>query len=120
MSSRGGRELDATQVARLLSDPSQSVHLIGIGGIGMAGVAYHLHKRGFRVTGSDAEAGRTTTWLRSHGIDVAVGHAATNLPADAAWVIRTPAVSEKNVELVSAKERELPVTKTRNGVAASA
>lgn len=93
----------------ILADPSQAVHLIGLGGIGMAGVAFHLAHRGFPVTGSDAQSSRVTDWLHQSGIDVSLGHDKGNLAPSATWVIRTPAVPDDNPELQAALERSLPV-----------
>lgn len=87
---------------------SGRVHFVGIGGVGMAGLARHLAARGWRVSGSDRAAGRITDWLSAHGIDVSVGHGA-ELDRDVSWVIRTPAVRDDNPELVAARVRGVPV-----------
>ena len=102
---RGERD----QIVQLLGQTPGHVHLVGIGGIGMAGVARHLAHRGFTVSGSDEVESRVTEWLRGHGITVTCGHAADQLGAHVQWVIKTPAVSDSNPELVAARERGLPV-----------
>jgi UDP-N-acetylmuramate--alanine ligase len=57
----------------------RSVHFIGIGGAGMSGIALVLHKRGYRVTGSDLKPSRYVTLLGRAGIPVSIGHRAGNL-----------------------------------------
>ncbi|MFA7257669.1 MAG: Mur ligase domain-containing protein, partial [Kiritimatiellales bacterium] len=56
-----------TQIDQLLSAPRR-IHMIGIGGIGMAGLAFLLRERGHLVSGSDEQENRQTAWLRSKGI----------------------------------------------------
>jgi len=85
------------------------VHFIGIGGIGMAALAYQLHRRGLKVTGCDAAAGRTTEWLAGQGIPVAIGHAPEHLADGAAWCVRTAAVSADHPECRAARRRGIPV-----------
>lgn len=99
---------EAAAVRARLRHPGR-VHLIGIGGIGMAGVAHLLHRRGFTVTGSDEAHGRTVDWLRAQGIPVRIGHDAAAVPPDVDWLIKTPAVRETNCEVLSARARGAPV-----------
>ncbi|OIV35582.1 UDP-N-acetylmuramate--L-alanine ligase [Mangrovactinospora gilvigrisea] len=84
-------------------------HFIGIGGAGMSGLAKILVLRGARVSGSDAKESTAVLALRQLGADVAVGHDAANLPADADGLVLSSAIREDNPELVEARRRGLPV-----------
>ena len=86
----------------------QHVHFVGVGGIGMCGLAELLHNQGYRVTGSDLRAGPTLERLRSLGIDVRVGHDAAHL-GDADVVVYSSAVGPTNPELREAERRKFPV-----------
>jgi UDP-N-acetylmuramate--alanine ligase len=106
------QNLDARRVAEVsvvLERRSGHVHLAGIGGIGMAGVAIHLAARGFRVTGCDLAAGRVSDWLQERGIPVAIGHSPKHLDADVDCVIRSTAVPEDSPEIAAAAARGIPV-----------
>jgi UDP-N-acetylmuramate--alanine ligase len=84
------------------------VHFVGVGGIGMCGLAELLHNQGYRVSGSDLREGPTLERLRSLGIEVAVGHAAENL-GDVHVVVYSSAVPPNNPELREAERRGVPV-----------
>ncbi len=84
------------------------LHFVGIGGIGMAGLAELLHAQGFHVTGSDVVAGATVARLRELGLEIAIGHAASAI-ADAETVVRSSAIAEDNIELATARERGIPI-----------
>ncbi len=86
----------------------QNLHFVGIGGIGMSGIAEVLHNQGYRVSGSDAAASPVLERLASLGIRVAVGHNAENLGTAQAVVVST-AVKETNPEVIAARARKLPV-----------
>jgi UDP-N-acetylmuramate--alanine ligase len=86
------------------------VHFVGIGGIGMSGIAEVLANLGYRVRGSDVADSGNVQRLRGHGIEVAVGHAAENLD-DAAVVVVSSAIKRDNPELVEARARGLPVVR---------
>jgi UDP-N-acetylmuramate--alanine ligase len=88
------------QIDSLLSKPRR-IHMIGIGGIGMAGLALLLKERGHCVTGCDEQDNRQTAWLREKGISVLTGHDPSHL-ADAEWIIRTTAVPDDHSEVVNA------------------
>lgn len=89
------------------------VHLIGIGGSGMSGVARILLDRGAVVTGSDVKDSRPVRALRAQGATIAVGHAAENLDlaGDQPTVVVTSfaAIPKDNPELVAATQRGIPV-----------
>src|SRR6267378_2202496 len=86
----------------------QHVHFVGIGGIGMSGIAEVLINLGFRVSGSDARKSNVTDRLQGMGIEFAEGHAAENV-GDAHVVVRSTAVREDNPEIVEAQRRSIPV-----------
>jgi UDP-N-acetylmuramate--alanine ligase len=86
------------------------VHFIGIGGIGMSGIAEALHSLGYRVQGSDQSDGANVQRLRDKGIAVFVGHAAENLGESEVVVVST-AIRKSNPELLAARERLLPIVR---------
>ncbi|MCX8996464.1 UDP-N-acetylmuramate--L-alanine ligase [Rhizobiaceae bacterium BDR2-2] len=86
------------------------VHFIGIGGIGMSGIAEVLHNLGHRVQGSDQSDGANVQRLRDKGIPVFVGHRADNL-GEAEVVVVSTAIRKDNPELVAARERALPIVR---------
>ncbi|MBL8574587.1 MAG: UDP-N-acetylmuramate--L-alanine ligase [Hyphomicrobiaceae bacterium] len=86
------------------------VHFVGIGGIGMSGIAEVLHTLGYRVQGSDVADGANVQRLREKGIPVAVGHAAENL-GEARVIVVSSAIKRDNPELMAARERLLPVVR---------
>lgn len=84
------------------------IHMLGIGGIGVSGVARILAARGFEVSGSDVRESSITLALREEGVRVAIGHAPSNLDGVEMVVVST-AIPETNVELAAAKEQGIPV-----------
>jgi UDP-N-acetylmuramate--alanine ligase len=86
----------------------RTIHFVGIGGIGMSGIAEVLHNLGYEVTGSDLRESDTTERLRGLGIKVYIGHRAGNID-NAHVVVISSAVSEANSEVAEAKERNIPV-----------
>jgi UDP-N-acetylmuramate--alanine ligase len=88
------------QIDSMLST-SRRIHMIGIGGIGMAGLALLLKERGHRVTGCDEQENRQTVWLREKGISVLIGHDRSHLEG-AEWIIRTTAVPDDHPEVANA------------------
>ncbi|HUH77152.1 MAG TPA: UDP-N-acetylmuramate--L-alanine ligase [Devosia sp.] len=86
------------------------VHFVGIGGIGMSGIAEILHNQGYVVQGSDASANANVQRLRDMGIKIAIGQAAENL-GEAEVVVVSSAITKDNPELVAARARALPVVR---------
>ncbi|HEY0292049.1 MAG TPA: UDP-N-acetylmuramate--L-alanine ligase, partial [Hansschlegelia sp.] len=86
------------------------IHFIGIGGIGMSGIAEVLANHGYRVQGTDAAESANVKRLRENGIAVTIGHAAGNL-GDAEVVVVSSAIKRDNPELAAARERRLPVVR---------
>ena len=86
----------------------QHVHFVGIGGIGMSGIAEVLVNLGFRVSGSDAKRSNVTDRLQHMGVDFAEGHEGENV-GDAHVVVRSTAIRDDNPEIVEAQRRSIPV-----------
>ncbi|TFI57942.1 UDP-N-acetylmuramate--L-alanine ligase [Sphingomonas parva] len=87
-----------------------TIHFVGIGGIGMSGIAEVMHILGYKVQGSDVAGGYVVDGLRKAGIEVKIGHHADNL-GDAAVVVVSTAIRKDNPELVCAYERRIPVVR---------
>jgi UDP-N-acetylmuramate--alanine ligase len=85
-----------------------NIHFVGVGGIGMSGIAEVLLNLGYRVSGSDLRASDTTRRLSSLGGHIAAGHAAGNV-RDADVVVISSAVRRDNPEVVEARLRKIPV-----------
>ena len=86
----------------------QQIHFVGIGGVGMSGIAEVLLNLGYRVTGSDARRSETVERLERLGAKVYVGHAATQVEG-AHVVVSSSAVARDNVEVAAARQRGIPV-----------
>jgi UDP-N-acetylmuramate--alanine ligase len=84
------------------------IHFVGIGGVGMSGIAEVLHNMGYEVSGSDAKASEVTGRLEALGIRVFIGHRLEQV-AGADVVVRSSAVGTDNPEVVEAKQRLTPV-----------
>ncbi len=87
-----------------------TIHFVGIGGIGMSGIAEVMANLGYTVQGSDIAEGYVVDGLRKRGIKVMIGHAAENL-GDAAVVVTSTAVKRDNPEVVAALEHRVPVVR---------
>ena len=85
-----------------------TIHFIGIGGIGMSGIAEVMHNLGYSVQGSDVAEGYVVEGLRKKGIKVMIGHKAENL-GDAAVVVTSTAIKRGNPEVELALEKRVPV-----------
>ena len=86
----------------------QRIHFVGIGGVGMSGIAEVLHQQGYRVSGSDQSESETTRRLARLGLQVYIGHAAAHL-GDAQVVVTSSAVQADNPEVAAAAARRVPV-----------
>jgi len=87
-----------------------TIHFVGIGGIGMSGIAEVMHNLGYQVQGSDVAEGYVVEGLRARGIPVAIGHKAENL-GEAAVVVTSTAIKRGNPEVEAALERRIPVVR---------
>lgn len=86
------------------------IHFIGIGGIGMSGIAEVMATLGYRVQGSDISDNYNVARLRKSGIQTFIGHAAQNI-GDAHVVVVSSAVKDDNPELIEARARFLPIVR---------
>jgi UDP-N-acetylmuramate--alanine ligase len=87
------------------------VHFVGIGGIGVSGIAEIMLKIGYEVRGSDAKASANTERLERLGATVFIGHDAEHVGADVSAVVYSTAVKPDNPELVIARERRIPLVR---------
>ncbi|MDD9992347.1 MAG: Mur ligase domain-containing protein, partial [Rhodospirillales bacterium] len=87
-----------------------TIHFVGIGGIGMSGIAEVMHNLGYGIQGSDIAESATVRRLRALGIPIARGHGAETI-GDVAVVVVSSAIGEDNVEVVAARERHIPVVR---------
>src|SRR6202048_2259564 len=97
-----------TKLGHFLFAPSQRIHFIGIGGIGMSGIAEILLTMGYTVSGSDLRRSAVTERLVGLGARVFEGHAAANAAASDV-VVTSSAVSKTNPEVLEARARKIPV-----------
>jgi len=84
------------------------IHFVGIGGIGMSGIAELLKNQGFTISGSDMRQSAITNHLRDIGIPICIGHD-PELIIDADVIVKSSAVMDDNPEIISGKERKIPV-----------
>ena len=87
-----------------------TIHFVGIGGIGMSGIAEVMKNLGYSVQGSDIAESVTVERLRKRGIPVSIGQAAENIEG-AAVVVTSTAVRRDNPEVVAALENRIPVVR---------
>ncbi|MBX3086314.1 MAG: UDP-N-acetylmuramate--L-alanine ligase [Anaerolineae bacterium] len=90
------------------------IHIIGIGGAGMSAIARVLLDSGVIVSGSDQRRNPITDKLAADGATIFEGHAPTNVPANADYVLISSAVKPDNVELLAAQAANLPILKRRD------
>ena len=95
----------------LIASGSGTIHLAGICGVGMAGLAVLLKARGFRITGCDVMLNKLARWLRERGIELSEQHSPAHITPEVNWVIRSAAVPETSAEIQSALQKNIPVFK---------
>jgi len=86
------------------------IHFVGIGGIGMSGIAEVLKNLGYAVQGSDVTESANVKRLRAQGIEVFIGHRAENL-RKASVIVVSSAIKRDNPEVVAARTAHLPVVR---------
>jgi UDP-N-acetylmuramate--alanine ligase len=86
------------------------VHFIGVGGVGMSGIAEVLHNLGYEVSGSDLQANSSTRRLEKQGIRIFTGHAAENI-SGCDVVVASAAIASENPEITAAREQRIPVVR---------
>src|SRR6202789_99333 len=87
---------------------AQRIHFIGIGGIGMSGIAEILLTLGYAVSGSDLRPSAITDHLEALGATIFKGHAAANV-AGSGVIVTSSAIDARNAEVVEARARKIPV-----------
>jgi len=100
---------DLPDVAEVWRKSPGTVHMTGIGGVGMAGLALLLQRVGWTVSGCDAYDGPLLTWLRGKGIACAVGHNPQHVESKPDLIVRSPAVQLEEPELRQARDLRIPV-----------
>lgn len=121
MSGEAGTEVPRDQTSGPWTDVLSRMHLIGIGGAGMSGIARILLARGEKVSGSDARDSRTVMALRTQGAEVGIGHTGENLDqldGGPTAVVVSTAIREDNPELAEAHRRGIPVLARAEALAA--
>ncbi|MBI1366749.1 MAG: UDP-N-acetylmuramate--L-alanine ligase [Alphaproteobacteria bacterium] len=86
------------------------IHFVGIGGIGMSGIAEVMHNLGYEVRGSDVADGANVQRLREKGVEIVIGHKASNIEGADAVVVST-AVKRDNPEILAARAKHIPVVR---------
>lgn len=88
---------------------NKKIHLIGIGGIGLSGLAQILYEQGYTVSGSDKEDSDIIERMKEKGIKIQIGHEEEFLPDDSIKVIYSSAIPDGNPELLKAKKLKIPI-----------
>jgi len=101
--------MSGSEISARLAARSLSIHLVGIGGIGMSGLADLLRLNGHLLSGSDKQANRLTADLADKGVTIHQGHAADHVPPGCDLVVRSSAVGDDNPEVREARRRGVPV-----------
>lgn len=89
----------------------KKIYLVGIGGVGMSGLALLLHDRGYSVSGCDQRPSSNTALLEQEGIKISIGHDARNLEADVDLLVYSSAISADNPEIKEAQRRNIRIIK---------
>jgi UDP-N-acetylmuramate--alanine ligase len=97
-------------IRRAIPFDTGPIHFVGIGGIGMSGIAAVMKNLGYEVTGSDAKDGPNIERLRAQGIHVTIGHKADSA-ANAGVVVISSAIKNGNPEVDTARERGVPIVR---------
>lgn len=103
MTDRRMKTIDIPEMRRI-----RKIHFVGIGGVGMCGIAEVLLNQGYTISGSDIKASAVTARLADFGASIAIGHRAENI-AGVDVVVVSSAINPKNPELVYALENRIPV-----------
>jgi UDP-N-acetylmuramate--alanine ligase len=89
---------------------SNIIHFVGIGGIGMSGIAEVMHNMGYKIKGSDIGDNYNIKRLKNLGIEITIKHSPDNI-VDADYVVISSAIKSDNPEVIEAKKRHIPVLK---------
>lgn len=88
---------------------SKRIHFIGIGGIGMSGIARVLIDMGYKVSGSDLEMNNLTKTIESLGGRIFQGHRGSNVLADTGIVVYSSSINNENPEIIEARKKDIPI-----------
>lgn len=91
--------------------PEKWIHMVGIAGAGMSGIARVLSQQGYKVSGSDLQINHTTQKLGEIGIEIFQGHSSSNLKEGVDLLVVSSAVPQDNIELSLAAKRNIPILK---------
>ena len=94
----------------MIKENNKKIFFIGIGGIGMSGIAEFLHYDGFKVFGSDLNESERTNHLKNLGINISIGHNIENIK-NIDLVVYSSAVKEDNIEILEAQKKNIPIIK---------
>lgn len=99
-----------TALEKMMFENTGIIHFIGIGGIGMSGIAEIMHNLGHHVQGSDLSENDNVSRLRNIGIKIFIGHREENIE-QASVLVKSSAVKDDNPEILSARQKRIPVVK---------
>jgi UDP-N-acetylmuramate--alanine ligase len=94
----------------ILLNKNSHIHLIGIGGVSMSGIAEILAERGYKVSGSDLKESKYLDLLRKYEIKIFIGHTASNIEG-ADIIVKTSAIPDNNPEIQAARKKGLKIVK---------
>ncbi len=94
----------------ILLNKNSHIHLIGVGGVSMSGIAEILAERGYKVSGSDLNESKYLDLLKKYDIEIFIGHAASNV-GDADLIVKTSAIPDDNPEIKEAKKKKIKILK---------
>ena len=86
----------------------ETIHFVGIGGIGMSGLAQIMKTMGFKVQGSDINKNKNTDNCKKLGIKILIGHNKRNI-GKATILVKSSAIKSNNVELLDSKKKKIPI-----------
>lgn len=95
----------------MTASSAQWVHMVGIGGAGMSGIAKVLAEQGIKVSGSDLQSSEVTRKLADQGVIVYMGHSSANLKPGVDLVVASSAIPQDNSELAAARQAGIPILK---------
>ncbi len=84
------------------------IHFIGIGGIGMSGLAQVMKRMGFKIQGSDQNRNKSTSNCKKSGIKIFIGHSKKNIK-NATIIVKSSAIKKNNIEIKEAKNKKIPI-----------
>ncbi len=91
--------------------PGRWIHMVGIAGAGMSGIARVLSEQGYRLSGSDLQSNDTTRRLEEIGVEVFKGHSSSNLKEGVDLLVASSAIPQDNIEMSVAREKKIPILK---------